>query len=207
MYHYIVFDVDGTLIDTEQVCLKALQMLLRSRQGREVSLEDCRFSLGIPSHVVLPMVELEETEDILREWDSYYAGMIGEAGVFSGIVPLLEELKMRGVTLGIITSRSGTEMSCDPNMKPLLHYFGVVITAADTETHKPTPGPMLEYLRRTGASPADTLYVGDTTYDCQCAQSAGVAFALALWGAPTAEGIPAEYLPQVPADILEFAGE
>lgn len=207
MYHNIVFDIDGTLIDTEEVCLKALQKLILSRQGREVSMEECLFSLGIPSRKVLPMIGMECTDEILAEWDSYYAEIIDTAKPFDGVMELLHTLKGCPVKLGIITSRSETEMEYDPNMELLLPYFEVILTASDTTEHKPTPAPMLEYLRRTGAKAEDTLYIGDTVYDCQCAKGAGTAFALATWGAASHEGIQADHLPAAPLDLLTLAAK
>ncbi|WP_312643225.1 HAD-IA family hydrolase [Hydrogenoanaerobacterium sp.] len=207
MYHHIVFDIDGTLINTEEVCLKSMQRLILSRQNREVTLEECRFSLGIPSHRVLPMIGMESSDEILAEWDSYYADLIDSAKPFDGIIELLDALKQCGVKLGIVTSRSGTEMEYDPNMKLLLPYFEVVITASDTTEHKPSPAPLLEYLRRTGAQAEDALYIGDTIYDCQCAKGAGVAFALATWGAVPCEGMQADYHPSKPLELLDLAAK
>ena len=63
---------------------------------------------------------------------------------------------------------------------------------------------MLEYMRQTGARPEEILYIGDSIYDMQCAQAAGVDHALALWGCLLPEGIEATYHLEKAEDILEF---
>lgn len=207
MYKNIVFDVDGTLVDTEDACIKALQMLVKSRLRRDISAEECRFSIGIPGNIVLPILGIEYTENTMHEWDIYYAKLIDHTKIFDGIVPLLEELKARKFRLGIVTSRSKIEMAYDPNMELIRHFFGTEVLADDTHEHKPTPIPMLHYLKRTGAQAEETLYIGDTIYDWQCAKNAGVDFALAKWGASSIEEIKAKYLLGKPSNLLMLLGD
>lgn len=202
MYKNIVFDIDGTIVDTERACVIALQMLAKTRLGREVSDDECLFSIGIPGSTVLPQLGIEYNDDTMAEWNGYYAGLIGETEIFEGIPALLETLKQRGLRLGLVSSRSHEEMDFDPNMQKLCGYFEVAVLADDTQEHKPTPMPMLHCLKAMGAKPEETLYIGDTVYDWQCANSAGVDFALAVWGAPTTQGIGAQYLLNTPEELL-----
>lgn len=202
MYKNIVFDIDGTIVDTERACVIALQMLAKTQLRRDISEDECRFSIGIPGSTVFPVLGIDYNEDTLAEWNNYYAGLIGETKIFDGIQPLLQTLKQRGLHLGLVSSRSHEEMDFDPNMQKLCGYFEVAVLADDTEEHKPTPMPMLHYLKTTGAKPEETIYIGDTIYDWQCAKGAGVDFALAVWGAPTTEGIGAQYMVNTPEELL-----
>ena len=68
---------------------------------------------------------------------------------------------------------------------------------------KPSPAPMLRYMELTGATPAETLFVGDTVFDAECAHGAGVDFALAVWGAQD-KSVEAEYYPETPSRILDI---
>lgn len=205
MYRYFVFDVDGTLLDTEKICLTALQRLIRSRQGREVALEDCRFSLGVPSGRVLTMLGLEATSDLMDEWNGYYDEMLPHARAFDGISELLEALFRRGIPMGVITSRTRGEVETDAGLRKLSDYFEVMVTADDTAEHKPSPAPMLHYLHQTGALPGETLYIGDTAHDWACAHGAGVDFALAGWSVADPSGIAARYIPPTPGELLALA--
>ena len=204
MYTHVIFDVDGTIMDTSLVCEKALQRLVLSRTGRVLEPHECSFAFGMTGENALPTFGLQNTPDVVAEWDGYFNEMIGEARVFEGITELLTKLKVRGIKLGVLTSRAYSEINIDENFKNILHYFDNIIAADDTSEHKPSPAPMYEYLRRTGALPNEVLYIGDTIYDYECAKSAGVAFALATWGAGNTEGINTRLMPQAPNEILKF---
>lgn len=203
MYKHIVFDVDGTLIDTASVCQKSLQRLVLSRTGRVISPQECDFAFGMTSENALPAFGLAPTKDILDEWNGYFNDIIDvEAKVFSGVSELLTELRRRGVKLGLLTSRCFSEMGIDPNLEGILHFFDEIVSADDTTEHKPKPEPMLLYLSRTGVRADEVLYIGDTVYDYQCATGAGVPFALAGWGALNADEVPPCYAPKTPGEVL-----
>ncbi|MEG0450304.1 MAG: HAD hydrolase-like protein, partial [Lysinibacillus sp.] len=75
----------------------------------------------------------------------------------------------------------------------------------DTEKHKPHPEPLLVCLEGLHATKNEAVYIGDSIYDMQCANSAGVKFALALWGSKTTNGFEsADYVLNAPKDILNI---
>ena len=125
--------------------------------------------------------------------------------LFPGMREILERLREKGASLGIITSKLREEYDEHFEKQGLLELFPCVVTASDTPKGKPYPDPMLEYLRRTGAAPEEVLYFGDTAYDMDCARSAGVDHALVLWGCLSPEGIEATYRLEKAEEILEFA--
>lgn len=204
MYTHVVFDVDGTLIDTALVCQYSLERLVLSRLGRVLAPHDCDTAFGMTGATVLPAFGLCNDEETVNEWNGYFNEKISEAKVFEGITALLQSLRSRGVRLGLLTSRCAEEMGVDPAIQNILHYFDTVITADLTDEHKPSPAPMREYLRRSGAAAGEVLYIGDTVYDYECARDAGVAFALAGWGALNAAGVPPCPSPQTPAEVLSL---
>src|SRR5699024_10472546 len=85
----------------------------------------------------------------------------------------------------------------------LSNIFHYIISASDTENHKPHPDPLLFCLKELGADKNETVYIGDSIYDMQSAKSAGIKFALALWGSKTIKGFEtADYILNKPRDIL-----
>lgn len=91
------------------------------------------------------------------------------------------------------------------NYEEIIKYFkenSTVICVEDTPRPKPYPDPLLTYLNATRIHAEDALYIGDTLYDCQCAQNAGVDFWLAAWGNAATQEIPADYIFKRPADVL-----
>ena len=79
-----------------------------------------------------------------------------------------------------------------------------MVLADDTERHKSEPDPLLEYLRRTGARPEETIYVGDTAHDSQAARAAGISFVFAGWGAASYVD-QASYWVHAPSEVLLIA--
>ena len=89
------------------------------------------------------------------------------------------------------------------DFKPLglAKYFTTVVCADDTVEHKPNAAPLLAYLAKANASPQNTIYIGDSIYDIQCATNAGIDFGLALWGNNISNPIQANYYFKTPNDI------
>lgn len=182
-YPHVVFDVDGTLLDTERSVLLSLRDTLREVTGRDYPLEELVFSLGIPGADALELLNIPNVPAVLARWVELLERYRHTDRVFDGIPELLAALKGSGRSLGVVTSRTRTEFDLDFSRLEIGPYFPVVVTADDTGLHKPHPAPLLRYMERTGAAASDVLYIGDSAHDARCAQAAGVDFGLAGWGA------------------------
>ncbi|MFQ8599758.1 MAG: HAD family hydrolase [Oscillospiraceae bacterium] len=207
MYKHILFDVDGTLFDTEEAVILSLQRAMEAFGLEPKDRTQLQFALGIPGMRALEQLEVAEADKprFFEIWEhSLQHEFDDRVRVFDGIEGLLDLLRCRGLQLGIVTSRTRRELGIDLERFGLAGYFGACICMEDTERHKPDPEPMHAYLERVDAAPGEVLFVGDTQYDEQCAHGAGVDFALAAWGAPTVCGISAEYFPQIPLDVLNI---
>ena len=180
-YTHLVFDIDGTLLNTEMAVLHSLQRALQ-QHGIAQSLEQLRFALGIPGKDALIRFQLNNPYQVLREWDAKFTEFLQEITIFEGVVPLLQALRARGIHLGVVTSKTQVELAQDFDAMGLTDYFDIIVTADDTVQHKPDAEPMLNYLKRSGAKAAETIYIGDADYDLQCALRAGCDCALAQWG-------------------------
>ena len=198
-FKYVVFDVDGTLADTDHISLQALQDLLFELEGEEEDLEDLAFSCGIPGSVALERLGIM-SDDALRRWDELARERSGEVKLFDGIVEMLESLRATGHRMGVVSSRRRDEYESVISPLGIDGYFSNMVLADDTEKHKPDPDPLLAYLEQTGAKPEETIYVGDTEYDSLCARSAGVSFVYAGWGARNYVS-EASYWTKVPSDV------
>ena len=202
-YRHIVFDVDGTLVDSESCILHAFRDALERQSGKKYPLEELTFCLGITGADAVKRFPELDGDRLLEEWTAGLETYAHTAGIFPGIPELLTTLKNRGCQLGVATSRTHAEFDKDLERSGLGALFGQVICADDSETHKPQPGPLLKYMELTGAKREEILYVGDSLYDSLCAQGAGVDFALAVWGSHTKDR-PAKYYPVRPDQLLEY---
>ena len=201
-YSHIVFDVDGTLLDTARCILVSLQDALKETDGISVEYNDLVFALGCTSLVVLDRLEVKDPQATLKLWvenEDKYSDMIR---LFDGVRELLEQLKENGCELGIVTSRTREEFDLIFRRQPVRDMFSTTICATDTDEHKPSPAPLLKYMEQTGTSAGELLYVGDSPGDERCASAAGVDFALAVWGTHS-DGIPAKYFPKTPQELYK----
>lgn len=183
MYRFVVFDIDGTLIDTEKAILCALQKLLKLERKGDYSVESLAFVLGIPGHVALAKLNATDIEDVGNKWNAYLRDYESYIKVFPGVEETVRVLKREGIETGIVTSKTHREYESDFVPFNLHHLFDHVVCADDTLNHKPHPDPLLKVLELAGMEKNETIYIGDTIYDMECAQKAGVDFGLALWGA------------------------
>ena len=206
-YKHLVFDIDGTIIDSAKINMLSLQETVKELRGDVMPLEDLYFSFGIPGVRAMEILGFPEPEKAVQVWIRNYSACAERLGMplFPGMREILERLREKGASLGIITSKLREEYDEHFEKQGLLELFPCVVTASDTPKGKPYPDPMLEYLRRTGAAPEEVLYFGDTAYDMDCARSAGVDHALVLWGCLSPEGIEATYRLEKAEEILKFA--
>jgi len=203
VYKCIVFDVDGTLIDTENVIIRALQLVLE-RRGRFSPGDNLDFVLGIPGDISLNKLGVSDCAQAIQEWNEHIQNLSGDIQLFDGIVPLIEALEERNIRKGIVTSKTRKELKDDFGSFGLLGRFAHVVCVDDTPFHKPHPAPLVCCLESAGVPPEHALYIGDTIYDSECARSAGVDFALAGWGAKSESIVPFDLFLKYPLDLLSL---
>ena len=192
-YRYIAYDIDGTLLNTAPADLAGLQEVLREELGKERPIAALTGALGIPSRDILRVYGAPEgdVDRLARLWMERMHDHFECVDVFPGTREALEALRARGVRLGVVTSKNSEEYAQDFVPFALETYFDTIVIADDTALHKPHAEPLLKFLERLGAKREEALYIGDSTYDRDCARAAGVDFALAVWGSfePEMEGV------------------
>jgi HAD superfamily hydrolase (TIGR01549 family) len=203
MYKYIIFDIDGTLIDTEIAIICALQKLLQSEKNRIYSPEELHFILGIPGKEALKELQIDNPDVAISKWNEYLTEYVSCIQLFPDIERVIKQLHEARIRTGIVTSKTRTEYTTDFIPFGLNQYFQFVVCADDTVHHKPQPEPLIKSLKMASAKPKEAIYIGDTIYDSQCAAAAGVDFALALWGTRN-KNIPSRYHLASPLDIPEL---
>ncbi|MCH5462258.1 HAD family hydrolase [Lactobacillus sp. LC28-10] len=200
-----IFDVDGTLLDTEAMYMKALDKVLRQHQIQHPYNELAQ-TFGITSFDALKQLKVpaELIQPILDEWAQAIPEFQHLVHVYDGIEAMLTGLKnASGTQLAIMTSKQKYEFKRDVTPLGLDQYFSEFVFFEDAKRGKPAPDPILVAIDRLGADPATTIYVGDTQYDLQAAHAAGVKFGLVAWGNGHTKPIEgADYVFAAPKDIL-----
>ncbi|RXZ78837.1 HAD family hydrolase [Paenibacillaceae bacterium] len=203
MYKHLIFDLDGTLIDTEDAIIQSLDKVVQNYLGKQCNEIELHFALGIPGRDALELLGITDVQRALDEWDRYLKEYQHLINIFPGIEQTLHTLQEQGVSMGIVTSKTRQELKDDFLHMDASHHFPVMICADDTIMHKPNPEPLLAYMNRCGIEPHTAIYIGDTRYDRDAAHGAALDFALAGWGAKAEVG-GAKYILQQPSDLLQL---
>lgn len=204
MIKTVLFDVDGTLLDTERVVIQSFRDTVAIDPS--VPDKDLHFILGIPGVQSLERYcdSSEDIQNLLALWVEKLASYGKEVQLFPGILPLLQQLQQKNYQLGIVTSKLRTDMEDTLKAFDLNKYFAAIVTASDTEKHKPNPDPILKALELIDAAPQETIYIGDSIYDLQSAQNSQVSFALAGWGAKTHEAFAQVHQLASPEELITY---
>jgi pyrophosphatase PpaX len=183
MRHVVLFDLDGTLIDSGPIILASMKHASLAVLGREPDEELVRAAIGGPGlFAQMRDLDPDRVDELVEAYRLHNEPLHATLEGFD-VLRLLPVLKDEGRRLGIVTAKRLRTVGLALGRFPGLgEAMDVVIGAEDTERHKPEPDPVLEALRRLDASPADAAYVGDSPFDIHAGNAAGVFTVAVGWG-------------------------
>jgi HAD superfamily hydrolase (TIGR01662 family) len=210
MIRNLIFDVDGTLLNTYDKYMPAMvAALAKYGYDRPLPKQLLQGCYGITAVDALQKVGVKpgEVAKVNREWMRLAHLREGRVTAFPGIPALIRELRERGRKLAIVTSRTGEDYDKNfANVYGWAKLFDVAVTADQTQRHKPFPDPLLLALKELNADPAETIYIGDAVTDLQAARAAKIKFAGAVYGAADPQKMAAgNFLLGDPADLLSIS--
>ncbi|WP_245805775.1 HAD family hydrolase [Bacillus alkalicellulosilyticus] len=198
----VLFDLDGTLINSEWLGTESYNYGVQKILNRELTESEKQFLVGKPFnalHVLFPSLTERETEEIIEETLRYYRKYHLQIKEYAGIKKMLQSLKDRGYKLGLVTAKLKSNAFKELENTGLLPYFEVVMGKEDCIEFKPSPVPLLQLAKRLNLKPAECLYIGDQPTDIQATHSANMISVAALWG----EGNYERLIPVKPDFIFE----
>ncbi|MFB6366955.1 HAD family hydrolase [Paenibacillus elgii] len=206
MIQAVIFDVDGTLLNSDQAIILALQQVLREEKKMEYPSEELIPVLGMTSENSLNFLGVSDVKRVAEKLTLYVKRNNHMMILYPGVEEMLKKLVGKGIHTGVVTSKTREEFKVDFMPHGISELFSHIICADDTSRHKPEPDPLLKYVEQTKINPTTTLYVGDTVFDQKCANGAQIDFALAMWGAKQPERTVAKYRLNRPDDLLRIVG-
>ena len=195
----ILFDLDGTLIDTTELILYCFNHAWKTVCGQTHPPETFVATMGVPLKDAMGrLLEITEgmqlaqigelrsaglVESLVREYRSCNAANHDRLGrPFPEMKRVLAALRDRGYVVGVVTSKSRQFAERGLRLCNLWEFIEVFISMDDTSRHKPHPEPLLLALERLQVAPQHAVYIGDSRYDMQAGRAAGLRTVAALWG-------------------------
>ena len=185
-FDLIVFDWDGTLMDSTATIVKCIQASAKDLGlpilTRESASHVIGLGLGEALQVVLPDVDPKYYPRMVERYRYHYLSKDHELTLFDGVHEMLQELSQQGYFLAVATGKSRVGLNRSLNAARLLSTFDAT-RCADETFSKPHPAMLQELTRELGQDLRRTVMIGDTTHDLMMAQNAGSASIAVEYGA------------------------
>ncbi len=182
-YDPVLFDLDGTVVDSGAIILASLRHATQTVLGRTIPDEQLLATVG-GSGLVSQMRDFDpdRTDELVRVYTDHNKPLHAELAACDGMLELLEDLHTDGRRLGIVTAKRRATVELAFERVPIAHLFDVVVAGDETERQKPHPEPLLRALAQLEAPTGRAAYVGDSPYDLQAAKAGGMAAIGVTWG-------------------------
>lgn len=180
----VLFDLDGTLIDSGPIILESMEHAVRTVLGREIPRDELGLTIGGQGIVAqMQAIDAAHADELLEAYREHNDGLHDTLRAFDELLAVIPGLRAEGRKLGIVTAKRGRTVALALDRFPVLRDdFDLVVAHEDTERHKPDPEPVLYAIEQLKGAPGDAAYVGDSPFDIRAAKAAG-AFAVAVsWG-------------------------
>jgi pyrophosphatase PpaX len=180
-----LFDLDGTLIDSIELILRSYEHALERHGMRRMSRAEITAGLGTPLKAQFAQLtgDAAEVEALIATYRAYnlehHDALVKP---YAGVVEAVNELRARGMRLGIVTSKRGDSARRGLDLCGFNDEFEVIVALDDCARHKPDPEPVRVALERLRVGAATACYVGDSPHDVAAGNAAGVATFAVAWG-------------------------
>lgn len=178
----VLFDLDGTLLDSERVDLLSMTRLFRDDLGLDVGEEYVSQYRSIPSREVLGQVAPDRVEELLAAWLGYQEELLDEAQLFPGVLECMQALSKADLGLGVVTGQSKAELKVTRRHIAVDGLIDVWVSSDDAPFSKPHPAPLFVALETLGCPAGQAVMIGDTSFDMEAGRRAGTLLGAALWG-------------------------
>lgn len=211
MIKAVLFDLDGTLLDTNELIFDSFNRTMIESVGVTLERSEVVNFFGRPLKESFGN-KFGHDNPKLDEYINYYRTLNEKnhdnmCSAFDGVIDLLKELKSRGIKIGIVTSKRGELAKRGMEISGIMDFVDVIISPESTELHKPNPEPAIEACRILGVETTEALMVGDASYDILCGNRAGcksVAVSYSLIELDALKESKPHYIIDKPLEILDL---
>ncbi|MDD3171401.1 MAG: HAD family hydrolase [Bacilli bacterium] len=213
-YKYVIFDLDGTLLNTIEDITDALNIAFLKNGFKPYTIQDVKYFVGSGVDTLVKRsldkrsISSKYYESVKNIYlDEYMKCQRNKTRPYEGIIDLLEILKREGIRMAVVSNKPQIDTA-----KVVYHFFGkgifdVIIGAKEGMPLKPNPEVIYEVMAILGADNHNTLYVGDSDIDMKTALNANLRSAGCTWGFRTMMELvenKASYIVNSPLEILKI---
>jgi pyrophosphatase PpaX len=203
-YPVVLFDLDGTLLDSGAMILASLRHATQTVLRREIPDHELLAPVGGSGlREQMRALDPDRAEDLVTVYREHNEALHDNLVACDGVVPVLARLHAEGRKLGVVTAKRHATVALAGHALPFLDDLDVIVAWDDTVRHKPHPDPILTALDRLDATPAEAAYVGDSPYDLAAARAANVVAVAVTWGRIHSRELLAAEKPDAIVDTAE----
>ena len=205
----VMFDFDGTLVNTNDLIVKCFQHTFRTYTGKEMDRAEIQRNFGEPLGVTMERCfGKDRKRGAMDVYRSLHRGrFVKLIRMFPGMDELVKELKQKGYQTALVTSRLAETAMLGIETFGLKPWFDTIVTMDRITRHKPDPQAIQLALSDLGAKAAEAVMIGDTKYDMLCAKNAGCLSILVDWSVMEGEErerLAPDYIAKSPEQIREI---
>ncbi|MDM5190732.1 pyrophosphatase PpaX [Bacillus sp. DX4.1] len=204
----VLFDLDGTLINTNELIISSFLHTLNKYYPNEYKREDVLPFIGPSLQDTFGSIDPNRVEEMIqcyRKFNHEHHDELVEE--YETVYETVQELRQKGYKVGIVTTKARQTVEMGLQLSKLKAFFDVVVTIDDVEHVKPHPEPIQKALQLLDAKPEDTLMVGDNHHDIVGGQNAGTKTAAVAWtikGRTYLESYKPDYVLDKMSDLLSI---
>jgi pyrophosphatase PpaX len=179
----VLFDLDGTVIDSGSIILASMRHAAKEVLGTEPPEEELMAAVGGPGlEAQMRALAPDHVDELVSVYREHNEPLHDELVACEGIDDVLVALKDEGRRLGIVTAKRRATVELAFANVPLAHLFDTIVGGDETDRHKPDPAPLLLAAERLQADVGDCAYIGDSPFDVRAAKAARMHAVAVTWG-------------------------
>lgn len=207
----VLFDLDGTLIDTNDLIITSYLHTLDRYYPGKYKREDVLPFMGPTLEEAFTTVDPDRVEEMILEYRTFnianHDALVKE---FEGVAETVHTLKEKGYKLGIVTTKREDVVLKGLKLMGLAPYFKVIVALEHVQSPKPDPEPIFTALKQLDSTAEETIMVGDNYHDILAGKNAGTLTAGVAWsikGRDYLAKFEPDYILETMADLLTILGE
>jgi pyrophosphatase PpaX len=206
----LLFDLDGTLIDTNELIISSFLHTLEIYYPNQYKREDVLPFIGPPLYDTFVKMDPDRVEEMITTYRKYNHEKHDELVTeFDGVFDTVKILHEKGLKLGIVTTKMRKTVDMGLKLTKLDQFFDVIVALDNVKNAKPDPEPVLLALKRLDSKPEEAIMIGDNYHDILAGKNAGTKTAGVAWSIKGKEFLASyepDYMLEHMSDLLKIVG-